>query len=140
VAVKESSGDWNNFQETAIAVRDRLRVFCGPSSVFGVPAMGVGADGLIDCFPNMWLPGGIELYYAAQAGRTEEARLLQELGTRLTALFTSEGRTLYPSTKAAMNLLGLGGGRVRPPLRPLRGAEHEGLRRGLVELGLLPAA
>jgi 4-hydroxy-tetrahydrodipicolinate synthase len=53
VGVKESSGDWNNYYATAIAVQDRLRVFCGPSSVFGVPAVQAGADGVIDCFPNM---------------------------------------------------------------------------------------
>ncbi len=139
VAVKESSGDWHTYYGTAIAVRERLRVFCGPSSVFGASAMGLGADGLIDCFPNMWLPGGLDLYHAAAAGRLDEARALQELGWKLTRLFTTDGRTLYPSTKAAMDLLGFGGGRLRPPLQPLRRAEHDGLRRGLIELGLLPA-
>ena len=46
VAVKESSGDWNNYYATYLAVHDRLRVFCGPSSVFGVPAVRLGADGI----------------------------------------------------------------------------------------------
>ena len=32
VAIKESSGDWNNFYSTLLGVRDELRVFCGPSS------------------------------------------------------------------------------------------------------------
>ena len=55
-------------------------------------------------------------------------------------MFTSGGRTLYPATKAAMDLLGYaGGGAPRPPLRPLAGEPLEGLRRGLVELGLLDA-
>jgi len=136
VAVKESSGDWNNFYATALAVQDRLRVFCGPSSVFGLSAVGIGADGLIDCFPNMWLPGGLDLYHMPLAGRLDEARRLQELGWKLTALFTSGGRTLYPSTKAAMDLLGLGGGRLRPPLRPLDADAYEGLRAGLADLGV----
>jgi len=40
--------------------------------------------------------------------------------------------------KAAMDMLGLpGGGRPRPPLRPLEGPPLDGLRRGLAELGLL---
>ena len=138
VAVKESSGDWNNFYATSVAVRAQLRVFCGPSSVFGLPAMATGADGLIDCFPNMWLPGGLDLYHSARAGQWEAARALQELGWQLTALFVSEGRTLYPSTKAAMDLLGYGGGRLRPPLRPLGRDAHDGLRIGLAKLGLLP--
>lgn len=137
VAVKESSGDWNNYYATATAVRDRLRVFCGPSSIFGVPAVLLGADGLVDCFPNVWAPGGLDLFYAARDGRLDEAVRLQETGRRLTDLFTSEGRTLYPATKAAMEMLGLPGGTLRPPLRPLGRAERDGLARGLVELGLL---
>lgn len=140
VAVKESSGDWNNFYATAIAVKDRLRVYCGPSSVFGLAAMAIGADGLIDCFPNMWLPGGLDLYFAARDGRVAEAQALQELGWKLTALFTCGGRTLYPSTKAAMDLLGYGGGRLRAPLRPLGRAQLEGLRQGMIDLGVLDAA
>jgi 4-hydroxy-tetrahydrodipicolinate synthase len=139
VAVKESSGDWNNYYAMAIGVQDRLRVFCGPSSVFGVPAVQAGADGVIDCFPNMWLPGGLDLYYAARDGRLDEARRLQEIGVRLTQLFTSEGRTLYPATKAAMEMLGLPGGRLRPPLKPLGAEALAGLRRGLIELGVLDA-
>jgi 4-hydroxy-tetrahydrodipicolinate synthase len=140
VAVKESSGDWNNYYATAIAVQDRLRVFCGPSSVFGVAAVLLGADGLIDCFPNVWAPGGLDLYYAAKEGRMEEARSLQETGRKLTDLFTSQGRTLYPATKAAMELLGLPGGKLRAPLQPLSKEQIDGLARGLVELGVLNAA
>lgn len=138
VAIKESSGDWNNFYATHLEVRDRLRVFCGPSSIFGVPAVLLGADGLIDCFPNVWTPGGLDLYHAVRAGRLAEAEELQALGRKLTDLFTSGGRTLYPATKAAMDLLRLpGGGAPRPPLQPLAGEPREGLRRGLIALGLL---
>jgi 4-hydroxy-tetrahydrodipicolinate synthase len=37
-----------------------------------------------------------------------------------------------------MDLLGFpGGGRPRPPLRSIEGKQLEGLRNGLVELGLL---
>ncbi len=138
VAVKESSGDWNNFYGTHLAVHQRIRVFCGPSSIFGVPAVQLGADGVIDCFPNVWSPGGLDLYYAAARGETEKATQLQALGRRLTDLFTSEGRTLYPATKATMDMLGFpGGGTPRAPLRPLSGEPLAGLKRGLKELGLV---
>jgi len=138
VAVKESSGDWNNYYATFLAVRDRLRVFCGPSSIFGVPAVELGADGTIDCFPNMWTPGGLELYSSVARGDRAEAARLQALGRRLTDLCTSGGRTLYPATKAALDLLGFqGGGRPRPPLRPLAGEPLTGLRLGLEQLGLM---
>ena len=138
VAVKESSGDWNNFHGTFLAVRDRLRVFCGPSSVFGVPAVDLGADGTIDCFPNVWRKGGLDLYFAPARGDKQRAAEVQALGRKLTDLFVSGGRTLYPATKAAMDMLGLpGGGTPRAPLRPLAGAPLKGLEDGLKALNLL---
>ena len=138
VAVKESSGDWNNYYATYLAVHDRIRVFCGPSSVFGVPAVALGADGTIDCFPNMWSPGGLDLYHAVARGEHGRAAELQAMGRKLTDLCTSEGRTLYPATKAAMDMMGFpGGGKPRAPLRPLEGAPLAGLRRGLEELQLI---
>lgn len=131
VAIKESSGNWGNFHRTLIAVGDRLRVFCGPSSVFGTASVDAGADGLIDCFPNVWT-GCLDLWSAAKAGDGERSAALQATGLALTDLFVSGGRTLYPATKAAMDYLGLpGGGQPRPPLRPLGGAPLEELQRGL---------
>ena len=137
VAIKGSSGDWNNFYGTLLKVRDEIRVFCGPSSIFGVPALAAGADGFIDCFPNVWLPGGLDLYHAAAAGRQDQANELQQQGRMLTDLFTSEGRSLYPATKAAMTALGFEAGDPRPPLQPLSGDALDGLLAGLSRLGLL---
>ena len=88
VAIKESAGDWNNYYATAMAVQHRLRVFCGPSSVYGVAAVLLGADGLIDCFPNVWAPGCLDLYHAVKRGDLDAARELQKLGVALTTLFT----------------------------------------------------
>jgi 4-hydroxy-tetrahydrodipicolinate synthase len=139
VAIKESSGQWLNFHETLLRVHDRIRVFCGPSSTFGVSAVLAGADGLIDCFPNVWAPGCLDLWHATKAGRLDEAWDLQRTGIAMTQLFTAEGRTLYPSTKAIMDLLGLpGGGLPRPPLKALEGEQLASLQRGyraLIEAG-----
>ncbi|MFT5061552.1 MAG: dihydrodipicolinate synthase/N-acetylneuraminate lyase [Sulfitobacter sp.] len=135
VAIKESSGSWGNFHATLLRVRDRIRVFCGPSSSYGVPATLAGADGLIDCFPNVWAPGCLEMWDLARSGRTQEAWALQSTGIALTKLFTSQGRTLYPSTKAAMDYLGFaGGGPMRPPLRDLPADARKSLIAGLEEL------
>ena len=136
VAIKESAGDWNNFYATLLAVGDRLRVFCGPSSVYGVPAVAAGADGFIDLFPNLWLPGAVDLFHAARAGRLEEANALQETGRLLTDLFTSGGRSLYPATKAAMAHLGFAAGDPRPPLRPVAGDSLDELHAGLAALNI----
>ncbi|MGI9368617.1 MAG: hypothetical protein ACR2O2_07235 [Ruegeria sp.] len=52
----------------------------------------------------------------------EEAWALQKTCIEMTKLFTSDGRTLYASTKAVMNHLAIpGGGSLRPPLRPSGG-------------------
>ena len=135
VGIKESSGDWNTFQGTLNAAGDRIRVFCGPSSVFGVPATLAGADGLIDCFPNVWAPGCLDLWHTTKAGRMDEAWALQRLGIEMTELFTTGGCTLYPATKAAMDHLGLpGGGVPRPPLRALEGAALAHVQRGMDKL------
>jgi dihydrodipicolinate synthase/N-acetylneuraminate lyase len=138
VAIKESSGDWNNFYATLLAVKDRLRVFCGPSSMFGAPALQLGADGFVDCFPNVWSPGGIELYSATKNRDADRSARLQALGRELTDLFSADGRTLYPSTKAAMDIMGYpGGGAPRAPLRPLGATPRAALEQGLKALGLL---
>ncbi|MCI5076604.1 dihydrodipicolinate synthase family protein [Oricola sp.] len=122
VAIKESSGDWANFQRTLYGVSDQIRVFCGPSSTIGVPAMLAGCDGLIDCFPNVW-NGCIEMWPTLQAGKIDEAWALQKFGVELTDMFTRSGRTLYPATKAAMDHLGIpGGGAPRAPLKAMEGS------------------
>jgi len=140
VGIKESSGSWTNFHTTLNRVKDRIRVYCGPSSVYGVAATLAGADGLIDCFPNVWDKGCLDLWHATKAGRMDEAWALQQTGIALTTLFTSEGRTLYPATKAAMNIMGLpGGGVPRPPLQPLSGAALAGLEAGLAQMNMNPA-
>lgn len=134
VAIKESSGQWQNFQQTLFRVKDRIRVFCGPSSTLGVAAALAGADGHIDCFPNVW-EDCLQLWYKTKAGLIDEAWALQATGQAMTELFITEGRTLYPATKAAMNFLGFpGGGVPRPPLRPLSGTALNGLQAGMNSL------
>ena len=134
VAIKESSGDWQNFHQTLNRVQDRIRVFCGPSSTLGVAATLAGADGHIDCFPNVW-DDCLQLWYKTKAGKMDDAWALQATGQAMTELFISGGRTLYPATKAAMNFLGFpGGGTPRPPLRPLSGVALKGLHAGIENL------
>jgi 4-hydroxy-tetrahydrodipicolinate synthase len=101
-----------------------------------VPAVAAGADGFVDCFPNVWLPGALDMFHAAKAGQLERANELQETGRRLTELFTSDGRSLYPATKSAMAYLGYAAGDPRLPLLALEGAALDGLHAGLKELNI----
>ncbi|MBF9050742.1 hypothetical protein GTA62_14170 [Roseobacter sp. HKCCD9010] len=134
VAVKESSGDWLNFHQTLALAQDRILVFCGPSSTIGVPSILAGCDGLIDCFPNVW-ERCLDMWSLTKAGRLDEAWEIQYLAREITDLFVSNGRTLYPSTKAAMDHLGFpGGGAPRAPLAPLTGAPLKELLTGLDQI------
>ena len=131
VAIKESSGDWLNFLKTLNIAQDRIRVFCGPSSTIGVPAILAGCDGLIDCFPNVWT-GCIDMWSLVHSGKIETAWEYQARAQALTDLFVSGDRTLYPSTKAAMDHLGFpGGGAPRAPLQPVEGASLKELLQAL---------
>ena len=86
VGIKESSRNRNTFQATLNRAGDRIRVFCSPSSVPGVPAALAGADGTIDCFPNVWAPGCLDPWHMARAGQRADARELQRTGPALTEL------------------------------------------------------
>ncbi|ASP23312.1 4-hydroxy-tetrahydrodipicolinate synthase (plasmid) [Antarctobacter heliothermus] len=134
VAIKESSGDWLNFHRTLAVAGDRIGIYCGPSSTIGVPAMLAKCDGLVDCFPNVWT-ALLDVWPMLQRGEIDKAWALQSRAQELTKLFVTEGRTLYPATKAAMDYLGLpGGGLPRAPLQPLTGEALSGLHRGLDRL------
>jgi len=134
VAIKESSGNWKNFYSTLILAKSKIKVFCGPSSVYGFPATMADADGTIDCFPNVWAPGCMDIFYNSKNGAYAESMKLQEIGNNLTELFTSGGKTLYPSTKAAMNILGFNGGYTRPPLNDLDKNLIKDLEKGLKQI------
>jgi 4-hydroxy-tetrahydrodipicolinate synthase len=73
----------------------------------------------------------MDLYYSVIEGRTGESQDLQVIGQKLTDLFTSGGRTLYPATKAAMDCMGFYGGPPRSPLMSLNETALEGLESGL---------
>ena len=134
VAIKESSGDWGNFHRTLVSVKDRIRVYCGPSSTLGVAAALAGADGHIDCFPNVWADC-MQIWHATAEGRIDEAWALQKTGIAMTDLYTANGRKLYPATKAVMNANGFpGAGALRPPLRTLTGSSLDELLTGMEQL------
>ena len=78
-------------------------------AVRGVPAtVNLRADGIIDCFPNAFGRPAVSIFYFRK-GRIE-GHGTAGIGCGLTNLFVSRRTDLYPSTKAAMNMLGLPGG------------------------------
>jgi 4-hydroxy-tetrahydrodipicolinate synthase len=140
VAIKDSTFDYNVFWKTQCALGDRIRVFIGPSTMFGAPAVQMGADGWVDTYSNLWPQMTVALYHAAKSGDTPRARKLQKTGAELRSFLLHPEWNMYCAIKAAMNEVGLPGGYPRLPLRPLAGAHLERMRRGLAEFGVPHAA
>ncbi|MDP6805238.1 MAG: 4-hydroxy-tetrahydrodipicolinate synthase [Rhodospirillales bacterium] len=135
VAIKDSSFDFNNFYLTQLQAGDRIRVLIGPSTMFGVAAMKLGAEGWIDTYSNIWPELTVELFRAIEAGDDATAVPLQATGLEYRLFMTENGRTMYPATKAAMNIRGLPGGYPRLPLKPLGEPHLTELRDGLKRFG-----
>jgi 4-hydroxy-tetrahydrodipicolinate synthase len=136
VAIKESSMDFNNFYKTLTLVGEDLHVFCGPATLYGVPAMLLGAPGYIDTIPNHWGREAVELHDAAVAMDLPRAQALQAKALALRELVSGNGRNPYAGIKTAMNLRGRPGGYMRPPLRDLGESDRREIEEGLTALGV----
>ena len=135
VAIKESSGDFNNFYKTMQVAGDRLHVILGPTTLYGAAAFALGAPGYVDTSPNFWGAEAVEFFYAAKNGDMDRALELQRKALGIRELVIGNGRNMYCSTKAIMNMLGLPGGYPRLPLRPLGEPHLTELRKGIESLG-----
>jgi 4-hydroxy-tetrahydrodipicolinate synthase len=138
VAVKDSTGDFVHVLECLRAVGETLRIFIGPARLFGFPAVVMGVAGFVDGLPQVMGSRISELYEASLRGDNATAQRRQweafEIGE---LLYKASGA--WPATgKDAMRLQGRPGGWPRRPLLPMRGADLEKLRAGLVQAGFLP--
>ena len=140
VAIKDSTFDYNVFWKTQCALGDRIRVFIGPSTMFGAPAVQMGADGWVDTYSNLWPELTVALYHAARSGDMLRARRLQKTGAELRSFLLHPEWNMYCAIKAAMNEVGLPGGYPRLPLRPLAGAHLERMQRGMAAFAVPRAA
>lgn len=136
VGIKESSGDFNQFFSTVRAVGDRVAVFCGVSSLYGLPAVEVGAAGYICTSPQALGRDVVDLYRFSVEGKRELALEIQKKGAGFRYLSIGDGRNMYVSLKEIMNQLGRPGGYPRPPLLPLEERDRQEIREGIARLGL----
>ncbi len=136
VAIKESSADFNNFYKTMQVAGDRIHVILGPTTLYGAVAFALGSAGYVDTSPNFWGEESVEFFNAARDGNMDRALELQAKALKIRDLVNGNGRNMYCSTKAIMNMLGLPGGYPRLPLRPLGEPHLTELRKGIESLGL----
>ena len=133
---KDSSGDLKvlaNFRAAA----PRLRALVGSGSLF-YPALELGADGGVLAIACFAADRCVDLYRAFRADDRRTAGALQE---RLTPLAREiVGELGVPGVKTAMDLVGLPGGPVRPPLAPLDARQRSRVADLLAGDGLRAAA
>ena len=134
--IKESSKDWGILSDVIRRTRDRISVFAGFASFFGLAAVTEGADGYMDSGTPVFGKTSTRFFKAASEGDLDTARRLQvEMASMLDKFF---GLGTFPSSvKAALDLLGRPGGPTRPPIAPLNTAQCEVLRTAMVSAGLL---
>jgi dihydrodipicolinate synthase/N-acetylneuraminate lyase len=143
VAIKNSTGNTSAVLETLFSLGDSVRIFGVPATEFGVLLVEhAGADGTIGAgavlgfdhaafFEHIWA-GDRES--ALRCGARDRAFFEAFWEPDFTPRFGSQ----FAILKAALNLRGVPGGHVRPPLLPLTEEEAERVRATLVELELAP--
>ena len=134
VALKDSSGDVVKLGRIHSELSDGFRLLAG-SAGFLLPALSVGAVGGVLALANVAPKQCTEICRLFAEGASEAAR---ELQIRMISPNTAVTRRWgVPGLKAAMDMLGLRGGPVRPPLLPLGGEQRAQLRSILLEARIL---
>ncbi len=137
VAVKQSSGVFEDVVETIGLCGEKIVVFSGHSVTRGFPCVAMGADGFVSSVePQVMGKEAIDLYALSASGDTELPRKLQHKLIELDEVVHGIG-TFPSALKAAMNLLGRPGGYPRSPILPLTDEETAKLESALERIGFL---
>jgi len=132
--VKDSGGNLAKLGQIVQGARPGFQVLAG-SAGFLYPALCLGAVGGVPALANIAAQQCCDILALFTQGKHEEARRLQlRMIAPNTAVTTQFG---VAGLKAAMEMVGLYGGRPRSPLMPL-GEEQKGtLRKVLQEAGIM---
>ncbi|MEX2583399.1 MAG: dihydrodipicolinate synthase family protein [Gemmatimonadota bacterium] len=132
--IKDSTGDLQAMGEIVESCSAGFEVIVGNGAVL-YGAMEVGATGGILGVATIAPRECAEIFSLKESGRDAEAGALQE---RIAPLHRAVvGKYGVPGVKAALDLLGLVGGRPRPPLLPLREKDRQKVRAALAAADLL---
>lgn len=134
VAVKEASGSLDQASEIARSVPAGFTLYSGDDSLT-LPILSVGGSGIISVASHVVGKEMQEMVQAYFAGDIAKAR---EIHLRLMPFFKVIFITTNPiPIKAAVNMLGLNAGVLRPPLVSAAPAEEEKIRGVMQQLGVL---
>ncbi len=137
VAIKESSKDWGILSSVIRRCGDRISVFAGYASFFGLAAITEGAVGYMDSGTPVFGPRSPQFYRACVSGDLATARRIQiEMAGMLDSFFKLG--TFPASVKASLDLIGRPGGPTREPIKPLDAQQRERLRQAMVAASFIP--
>jgi 4-hydroxy-tetrahydrodipicolinate synthase len=130
IAVKDAKGDLG---ESAWVIRRTDLAYYSGEDKLTLPLLAVGAVGVVGVPTHVFGPETKRMILAYEAGDVAAARELhQKLLPAFCGFFRTQGVIL---TKAALTLLGLPAGPVRPPLVSANAAELGRLREDCAEAG-----
>ncbi|GGM58148.1 4-hydroxy-tetrahydrodipicolinate synthase [Dactylosporangium sucinum] len=130
IAVKDAKGDLG--ESAWVIKRTNLAYYSGEDKLT-LPLLSVGAVGVVGVPTHVFGPDTKRMILAHEAGDVEQARELHlKLLPAYCGFFRTQGVML---TKAALTLLGLPAGPVRPPLVAANAAEVGRLREDCAEAG-----
>ncbi len=132
IGVKDATGnsDWT----TEVAMGCDLTILSGDDART-LPLMVLGATGVISVTANILPRETADLCLAALAGQWSKARKIHEQVYNLTKLLFVESNPV--PVKGAMEMMGLIGPEIRPPLCSIGDQNRELLRREMKRMGLL---
>lgn len=126
-----------NFGHVRPFVAMGLDCFIGRAN-WTLPALSMGAVGVVDGWPGIAPEYWTELRDAFAAGDMDRARAAQDKGIAVVDFF--EIGHFHPVLKAAIGYrTGIDCGTPRPPGAPLSADQDRELRRRMTDLGLMPA-
>lgn len=134
VAVKEASGSLDQASEIARSAPHDFRLYSGDDSLT-LPILAVGGSGIISVASHVV---GNEMQDMVKAYFSGDIAKAREIHLRLMPFFKVIFITTNPiPIKAAVNMLGLHAGVLRPPLLSAAPAEEEKIRSVMQQLGAL---
>jgi 4-hydroxy-tetrahydrodipicolinate synthase len=137
VGVKMGQPDPGRFA-AFVGAAPELAWVCGVAEAWAVPFWRAGAIGFTSGLANLAPERSLEVLAALKAGDLAQAESLVDRLRPIEALRARRGDANNVAViKAAMDLVGLAGGGLRPPLSALEPADHAELIRILDQLELL---
>jgi 4-hydroxy-2-oxoglutarate aldolase len=134
MGIKDSGGDIVRIASIVERTAPDFQVLAGSASFF-LPALAVGAVGCVSALANIAPQRLIDIMESYLAGAVDTAQSIQRSILDANAAVTAGYGV--PGLKAALDMIGLYGGPVREPLRPLTDEGRQDLERVLKEAGIL---